>query len=390
MDRFTILIGLMIALVAMACAPAASPSATAPPDPTGTPPLPTPTATPPLDPTATPPADGDVDIVDAPIHGVEVEFVPDDPTQSVAIVTSGLPNSCEVFESWSLEQDGSVFVIAIKNTRQVGAQIACAELYGFVETRIPLRTALEECALYGFTVNGNSFSARATPPGGCGDGSIPDDAPAWLQQVIRQLDGEPVSNPPSSVTRYGYNGQTVYFIPQKCCDFFSILYDADGMIIGHPDGGITGYGDGRAADFFDVRQDPALVWQDARSHDGSQVQTSAPIVEARLEESGSGTTGEPWTYILHVTTGLPNGCASFAGYRVNRAAERIAVEISNWIPADPSIMCTEIYRTVDTAIELPGPFETGIAYTVEFGDRTLAFKDGEVLDGAAANVEQPY
>ena len=69
----------------------------------------------------------------------------------------------------------------------------------------------------------------------------------------QSVGGRPVANPPASVTRYDYKGNTVYFVPQRCCDIFSDLYDAEGNIIGHPDGGITGQGDGRVPDFFQER-----------------------------------------------------------------------------------------------------------------------------------------
>jgi hypothetical protein len=57
----------------------------------------------------------------------------------------------------------------------------------------------------------------------------------------------------------------VYFLPvYQCCDFFSTLFDAQGEIICHPDGGITGHGDGRCPDFFDERENGRIVWTDDR------------------------------------------------------------------------------------------------------------------------------
>ncbi len=91
------------------------------------------------------------------------------------------------------------------------------------------------------------------------------EIPYWLTSLIQHLENEPVSNPPASITRYEYNGQTVYFIPQRCCDIFSDLYDSEGVIIGHPDGGITGQGDGRVPEFFKSRSNGSVIWQDQRS-----------------------------------------------------------------------------------------------------------------------------
>ena len=60
-----------------------------------------------------------------------------------------------------------------------------------------------------------------------------------------------------------YNGQTVYYIPvHSCCDQWSDLYDSDGNIICHPDGGITGEGDFNCTDFSSLGGE--IVWQDDR------------------------------------------------------------------------------------------------------------------------------
>src|SRR5574342_51485 len=86
--------------------------------------------------------------------------------------------------------------------------------------------------------------------------------PEWVDQLIKQFDSEPVGNPPQSIWRYEYNGQTVYFVPAQCCDQYSTLYDGDGNVICAPDGGLTGTGDGRCADFASKRTQETLIWKD--------------------------------------------------------------------------------------------------------------------------------
>jgi hypothetical protein len=56
----------------------------------------------------------------------------------------------------------------------------------------------------------------------------------------------------------------VYYVPSKCCDVPSVLYDSAGAVVCSPDGGITGKGDGRCTDFFDARRDEVVVWRDPR------------------------------------------------------------------------------------------------------------------------------
>ena len=77
------------------------------------------------------------------------------------------------------------------------------------------------------------------------EASDPDAGlPGWLAEWIAELEAGKVEFPPQSITRYAYQGATVYYVVQQCCDQFSDLLDADGDLIGHPDGGITGRGDG--------------------------------------------------------------------------------------------------------------------------------------------------
>ncbi len=88
--------------------------------------------------------------------------------------------------------------------------------------------------------------------------------PAWLERRIAQLAAQPLGNPPQSVWRYVYRGRVVYYLPPQCCDQYSVLLDDQGTVIGAPDGGLTGRGDGRAADFHAVRSQGLLLWRDPR------------------------------------------------------------------------------------------------------------------------------
>ncbi len=88
--------------------------------------------------------------------------------------------------------------------------------------------------------------------------------PGWLATRIAELEAEPVANPPAMITRYEYRGQLVYYLPPRCCDIPSELYDTTGAVICGPDGGFTGKGDGRCPDFFTERKDEKLIWRDQR------------------------------------------------------------------------------------------------------------------------------
>lgn len=87
------------------------------------------------------------------------------------------------------------------------------------------------------------------------------DVPPWLAAMIRDFERPEVTNEPEIVARYDYKGATVYYIGPRCCDIYSELYDAEGALLCHPDGGITGTGDGRCTDFFDQRRNEVIIWR---------------------------------------------------------------------------------------------------------------------------------
>jgi hypothetical protein len=90
--------------------------------------------------------------------------------------------------------------------------------------------------------------------------------PECLQAKIHEISSEDVWNPPAKIYSYAYNGQTVYFIPQHCCDIPSQLYDANCNLLCNPDGGFTAGGDGKCPDFFSTRTDEKLLWEDPREN----------------------------------------------------------------------------------------------------------------------------
>jgi hypothetical protein len=96
----------------------------------------------------------------------------------------------------------------------------------------------------------------------CG-GTAPEARPPWLLELIEAHASEPVANPPVQIIRREYESGVFYYVPPRCCDIWSDLYDAEGMLVCHPDGGITGDGDGQCPALGDVvRED--VVWTDPR------------------------------------------------------------------------------------------------------------------------------
>ena len=71
-------------------------------------------------------------------------------------------------------------------------------------------------------------------------------------------------NPPRKIYSYLYKDSLVYYVTAPCCDFFSDLYNTNCELIAHPDGGITGKGDGRLSDFHALKTAEKLLWEDDR------------------------------------------------------------------------------------------------------------------------------
>ena len=88
--------------------------------------------------------------------------------------------------------------------------------------------------------------------------------PLWLEQRIRTIMATRKRNPIIRVTRYQYDGEAVYYESAPCCDQQSTLYNLKGKVLCHPEGGITGRGDGRCSSFDKRRTNEQLVWQDPR------------------------------------------------------------------------------------------------------------------------------
>ncbi|MEZ6062495.1 MAG: hypothetical protein R3C19_19290 [Planctomycetaceae bacterium] len=85
--------------------------------------------------------------------------------------------------------------------------------------------------------------------------------PQWMQERITQLQQERDSNVPAFAQRATYDGRTVYYTSAAVPDGFGSLYDEDGTLLGHPDGGLNGKGDGRCSDYFEAATNVTTIWK---------------------------------------------------------------------------------------------------------------------------------
>ncbi len=94
--------------------------------------------------------------------------------------------------------------------------------------------------------------------------TLPQNIPACISGLIETFTKEEKQNPPRKIYSYTYRDKQVFYVTAPCCDFFSDLYDSDCKLIGHPDGGFTGKGDGKFPNFEKVRSNEKLMWEDKR------------------------------------------------------------------------------------------------------------------------------
>jgi hypothetical protein len=103
---------------------------------------------------------------------------------------------------------------------------------------------------------------------GCEKNSLPEGLPKGIpvcvENKIIDIADKPVWNPPAKIYSYQFKGQTVYYFSSRCCDIPSMLYDENCNFICSPDGGLTGSGDGQCSDFFSLRTNEKLIWEDTR------------------------------------------------------------------------------------------------------------------------------
>lgn len=81
----------------------------------------------------------------------------------------------------------------------------------------------------------------------------------------------------------------------------------------------------------------------------------------------------PVQYAAVVKSGLPNGCAAFAGIEVEREGNEFTLTVWNTMPSDPNVACTMIYGIAENTVTLGGGFTSGETYTVRAGDLETTF-----------------
>jgi hypothetical protein len=80
----------------------------------------------------------------------------------------------------------------------------------------------------------------------------------------------------------------------------------------------------------------------------------------------------PPQYGLHVTAGLPGGCAKPGGQEITRSGSVIRVRVLN--TNMPGAICTAIYGWYEVNLNLGSDFAPGQEYRVEVNDKVITFR----------------
>ena len=116
-------------------------------------------------------------------------------------------------------------------------------------------------SFFGCNISKKTIPAKVAPTG---SKVVVDSLPVCVKVLIEKMKSESVTNPPGKIYSFKYLGKKVFYVPAVCCDNFSDLYNGSCRIIGHPDGGFTGKGDGKFNDFETAKSDQKLLWEDTR------------------------------------------------------------------------------------------------------------------------------
>lgn len=104
-------------------------------------------------PTPGQPADQSMVKVPAPIDNVEILIAESFPPQYFLVVTSGIPNGCVQFDSYDVTRDGDTFRVTVTNLEPADKGTICTQVYGTVESNIPLGSDVEPGTTYTVLVN---------------------------------------------------------------------------------------------------------------------------------------------------------------------------------------------------------------------------------------------
>ena len=342
----------------------------------------------------------------APIESVDIEVREIDPPQYVAVVKSGLPNACYELGGYSVSREGQIVRIEMTNTRQTGPDLACAEIYRTIETRVDLGSDFTSPEPYTVDVNGVTttlVAQRSSPPPP--SESILEPAPIQSVDIeVREID------PPQyvAVVKSG--------LPNACYELGGYGVSREGQIVRIEMTNTRQTGpDLACAEIYRTIETRVDLGSDFTSTEPYTVdvngvtttlvaqRSSAPAPSERVSEPAPVLSVtievreiDPPQYVAVVTSGQRNSCVLFGDYTVAREGQRVKIEVSNTRPAATDVVCAQVYGTTETRIDLGSDFMSAEPYTVDVNGVTATIAPRAAVGPASgdapvsANLGEPF
>ncbi len=354
--------------------------------------------------------------VEAPVNDVVLRATRSLPPQYSLHITSGLPNTCNTFETVEVSRSGDQVTVKVYNQQQTGP-VACGERYGIVENDIDLGSDFEPGVTYDVRVNdfhrilvgGEAAFSEDTGNEGLGINPNPELVPAPIEAVVLNvMESFPVQ----------YSLEITYGLTNGCAQFDNATVVQEGdkvaVIVQNkvPTGDVMCTDDYRVgtevvtlgSDFKDgvsyiIRiNDRIFVLADfALTERQSTVEPGESYEKVRVESGIDGvkvltTRSIPPQYVLSINAMLSGGGAEFDGSELMRESgpdgDILTVKIYNLMPAPKAeIECTAniVYEQVPVNI---GEIADGELLTIHINDQTYTLTGGD-FDAMLVKGEQP-
>lgn len=86
------------------------------------------------------------------------------------------------------------------------------------------------------------------------------EVPSCLLTKIQQMTADKSQGEPLYVTMFDYKGKKVYYVAAACCDKYNMVFDDNCKLLGYPDGGLMGKGDGSLPNFRQEAINGKAIW----------------------------------------------------------------------------------------------------------------------------------
>jgi hypothetical protein len=344
--------------------------------------------------------------VEAPITDVTLRATRSLPPQYSLHVTSGLPNTCNTFETVEVSRSGDQVTVKVYNQQQTGP-VACGERYGIIENDVDLGSDFDPGVTYDVRVNDfhrvlvggeSAFSEDTGSESGLGINPNPGLVPAPIESVVLNvMESFPVQ----------YSLDITYGLTSGCAEFDNATLVREGdrvaVIVQNsvPTGEVACTDDYRTgtetvtlgSDFKDgvsytirindrifVLADFALTERQSTDEPGESYERIS--VQAQIENVMlTATRSIPAQYGLSVTTILSGGCAESAPSEVMRESgpdgDVLTVLIFNLMPSPRAeVECTAQIRYAQESFNI-GELADGEILTIHINDQAYTLRGGD-------------